>query len=190
MKTKTLGIFLGLILALVTLVVPTAGQDTRADSSSPASASKLNAAYQLDFKLSEIEDGKKINSRSYSMLAQAGGVLSKLRLGARVPVPTGGFRSDTANALVNTQYQYMEAGMNIDCRIQEQEGALALNVTVDSSSFTHPAQDNPIKQPVMNQLKFDLSTIVGIGRPTVISTADDPSSKRQFQLEVTATKVK
>ena len=189
MKTNSFGI-LGMILALVTLVPPSDGQETHADSSPPASASKLNTAYQLEFKLSEIEDGKKINSRSYSMLAQAGGVLNKLRLTARVPIPVGGFRTDAANALVNTQYQYMEAGMNIDCRVQEQEGALALNVTVDSTSFTHPAQDNPIKQPVMNQLKFDLSTVVSIGRPTVISTVDDPSSKRQFQLEVAAAKPK
>lgn len=190
MKTKIVSVFLGVILACGTLVRIAAAQQTHADSGSTAAASKLNTAYQLEFKLSEIEDGKKINSRSYAMLAQAGGILNKLRLGARVPVPTGGFRSETANALVNTQYQYMDAGMNIDCRIQEQEGALALNVTVDSSSFTHPGPDNPIKQPVVNQLKFDLGTVISLGRPTVISTVDDPSSKRQFQLEVTATRPK
>jgi len=185
-------ILLGVVLAFMTMPLPTAAQDSKAgtDSAPGASVPKSGTAYQLDFKLHEIENGKRINSRSYSMLAQAGGVLNKLRLGARVPVPVGSFHSDAQNALVNTQYQYMDAGMNIDCRLQEQEGALGLGVVVDSSSFTPSSSDSPIRQPVVNQLRFELSTIINLGKPTILTTVDDPSSKRQFQLEVTATKPK
>ena len=194
MRTIRIGsVFLGAALMLLTIAPLSVGQDDskeHGDSSSKASAQKPNVAYQLEFKLNEIEDGKRVNSRSYSMLAQGGGVLNKLRIGARVPVPVGGFHTGDANALVNTQYQYMDAGMNIDCRLWEQEGSLAMSVAVDSSTFTHPAADNPIKQPVVNQLRFDLSTVINLGKPTTITTVDDLGSKRQFQLEVTASRGK
>jgi hypothetical protein len=167
-----------------------AGQDDgkeHGDSGAKASATKPTAAYQVEFKLNEIEDGKRINSRSYSMLAQGGGALDKLRIGARVPVPVGSWHAGPgeANLPVNSQYQYLDAGMNIDCQLWEQEGGLAMRITVDSSTFTHPAADSPIKQPVVNQLRFELSTDISLGKPTVITSVDDLGSKRQFQLEVT-----
>jgi hypothetical protein len=44
--------------------------------------------------------------------------------------------------------------------------------------------------PVLRQLRISGATIVTTGKPIVIGVVDDPNSKRQFQLEVTATKLK
>jgi len=182
MKTvKTLAVVLEVVLAVLMMASPSAAQDRKdgADTDAKASAVKSNAAYQLDFKLSEIENGKRINSRSFSLLAQAGGVLNKLRLESRVPVQ-----------IAQNQFQSIDSGMKLDCRLYEQDGALALGVTVDTNSFTHSSPDSPIGYPVVNNLTFDLTTLVNLGKPTILTTVDDPNSKRQFQLEVTATKPK
>jgi hypothetical protein len=44
--------------------------------------------------------------------------------------------------------------------------------------------------PVIRQVKWNAPVIVPLGKPTVIFSSDDPSSKRQMQLELTARPIK
>jgi hypothetical protein len=44
--------------------------------------------------------------------------------------------------------------------------------------------------PVVRQIKISGDTLLVVGKPIMIGSADDPNSKRQFQLEVTVTKLK
>ena len=150
----------------------------------PAAPKSLNA-YRVDFLLTELEDGKKNNSRTYSLMAREG-ILNKLRAGVRVPIAT--------NMGSIPQFQYLDVGMNIDCRVEEREGSLVLNAVADSSSFSLPgepkAPGSVAEQPVIRQMRSEINTVISLGKTTLISSMDDPSSKRRFQLEVTATKVK
>ena len=140
----------------------------------------------MDFLLTELEDGKKNNSRTYSLMAREG-ILNKLRAGVRVPIAT-----NMGSPI--PQFQYLDVGMNIDCRVEEREGSLALNAVADSSSFSLPgepkAPGSVAEQPVIRQMRSEINTVISLGKTTLISSMDDPSSKRRFQLEVTATKVK
>jgi hypothetical protein len=43
---------------------------------------------------------------------------------------------------------------------------------------------------VIRQLKISAGTLAQLGKPMVVGSVDDPNSKRQFQLEVTVTKLK
>jgi hypothetical protein len=43
---------------------------------------------------------------------------------------------------------------------------------------------------VIRQLKISGSTLALLGKPMVMGSVDDPNSKRQFQLEVTMTKLR
>ena len=82
--------------------------------------------------------------------------------------------------------------MNIDCRVEEHEGSLMLSTTIESSNLTPPPAQNVSgpDQPVIRQVRADLSTVVNLGKPTLITSMDDPISRRQFQIEVTATKTR
>jgi hypothetical protein len=150
----------------------------------PAAPKSLNA-YRVDFLLTELEDGKKNNSRTYSLVAREG-ILNKLRAGVRVPIAT--------NMGSIPQFQYLDVGMNIDCRVEEREGSLVLTAVADSSSFSLPgepkAPGSVAERPVIRQMRSEINTVISLGKTTLISSMDDPSSKRRFQLEVTATKVK
>jgi hypothetical protein len=161
------------------------GHDSQEKSAEKPAAPKSLNAYRMDFLLTELEDGKKNNSRSYSLLAREG-ILNKLRAGVRVPIAT------KMGSL--PQFQYLDVGMNIDCRVEEREGSLVLNAIADSSSFSLPgepkAPGSVADQPVIRQMRSEINTVINLGKMTVISSMDDPSSKRRFQLEVTATKVK
>ncbi len=135
--------------------------------------------YKLDFVVKEVEGGKVLNSRAYSMLASTEGN-SSLRTGSKVPAPapSGG-----------PPPNFIDVGTNIDCRaIKElQQHDLALFVTADISSTVHdPAMPD---YPVIRQNKWSSNVIVPLRKPTLIFSSDDATTKRQLQLELTATPI-
>jgi hypothetical protein len=79
--------------------------------------------------------------------------------------------------------------MNIDCSIQEQDGSVLINSTIDSSSAA-PQPEPQTHQPVLRQMRYEVATVLTPGKPTIIGTMDDPTSKARFQLDVTASKVR
>jgi hypothetical protein len=160
------------------------------DSTPKAEAPKPVQAFRLDFSLNELEDGKKINSRHYSINVSVPGESREVKIGSRVPVATGSIGS--SNALVNTQYQYIDVGTSISSELKEHGDELELRVGAEISNLDAVPHDGNIHPltPVVRQIKITGSTVVVPGKPIVIGSADDPTSNRQFQLEVTATKLK
>lgn len=135
-------------------------------------------AYHLDFSLNEIEDGKKINSRQYSTdLATNEG--NEIKIGTRVPVQSK-----------DGEFQYLDIGTNIFARVGETRGQTELVVRAEISNFATPEHDPRDMHPVIRQMKIGGSTLLPLGKTIVIGSVDDPNSKRQFQLEVTVTKLK
>ncbi len=136
-------------------------------------------AYRLDFSVNELEDGKKINTRQYSMNLNADDS-NEIKIGTRVPV-------DTPPA----SFQYLDVGTNIWCRIGERPDGIPLSVRADISNFAVPDQGTGREsRPIVRQFKINASTLAQLGKPMVVGSVDDPNSKRQFQLEVTVSKLK
>jgi hypothetical protein len=136
-------------------------------------------AYRLDFSVNEMEDGKKINTRQYSMNLN-GNDGNDIKIGTRVPVQTS-----------QEQYQYIDVGTSIFGRLQARDGQLRLEVRAEISNFAIPDQaQGHDSRPLIRQLKINASTIALLGKPMVVGSVDDPNSKRQFQLEVTVTKLR
>jgi hypothetical protein len=134
-------------------------------------------AYQLDFVLKELEEGKVINSRNYSMMVTlvAGG--GSIRSGDKVPVVT--------KSGPQAEYTYLDVGVNIDCAaVLETQGKLTLNVKADISS----AQPDS-SRPLIRNTRWSSNVIVPLRKATVLFTSDDTTSKRRMQLELTAAPV-
>jgi general secretion pathway protein D len=94
------------------------------------------------------------------------GQTAKLRVGDRVPVATGSFQAGVGvgggaagglvNPLVNTQFQYLDVGVNVDVtpRIHpDHEISLKVNVVV--SSVTNTVSIGGINQPVISQRSIE-----------------------------------
>src|SRR6267143_19187 len=94
------------------------------------------------------------------------GQTAKLRVGDRVPVATGSFQAGVGvgggaagglvNPLVNTQFQYLDVGVNVDVtpRIHpDHEISLKVNVVV--SSVTGHATIGGIDQPIISQRSIE-----------------------------------
>jgi len=157
----------------------------RAQESAPAKAKsddseKALAAFRLDFALSESEGGKTINTRHYSMnLVPGYSPSNQIKIGSRVPV------EGKEGAM-----QYVDVGTNIWSRMLEHGDALQLEVKADLTNFANPEQEGQRSMPLLRQLLINASTLAMLGKPTVVGVVDDPNSKRQFQLEVTVTKLR
>ena len=142
--------------------------------------------FHLDFVVKELEAGKTINSRAYTMTVSTDGGRTSVRSGNKVPVPTE--QRHGPGAPNNTQFTYVDVGTNIDCwNSKEMQGQLTLWVIAEVSSAAD-APDAP--GPVIRQVKWNAPVIVPLRKATVIFSSDDPSSKRQMQLELTASPIK
>jgi hypothetical protein len=175
-----------LIAALIVVGPRLASAQESGAAAKPApEAVEPGHAYRLGFTVTEIEDGKKINSRQYSMNMY--GESNEIKIGTRVPVE-----------VKNGEVQYMDVGTSIWCRLRDHRDRdlnwlgndIMLNVRSEISNFAVPEQQGQSMRPILRQLKIDASTIATVGKPMVLGVVDDPNSKRQFQLEVTVTKLR
>ena len=144
------------------------------------SAAEQPKYFHLDFVVKELDSGKVVNARHYSTTTVTGDstpYACTIRTGSKVPVPAG--------ASGGSQFTYIDVGVNIDCRsAKEIEGSLALSVAAEISNAA--PSSNP---PLIRQTKWSSNVIVPIGKPTVIFSSDDVTSKGQMQLELTATAI-
>jgi hypothetical protein len=135
--------------------------------------------YKLDFVVKEVEGAKVLNARSYSMIASTdkSGQPGSIRAGSKVPYTTGG-----------GQFNYADVGVNIDCRsLQELAGELSMFISAEVSSTV---QDQPPPNPIIRQNRWNSNIAIPLRKPTTVFSSDDLTTKRQMQLEVTATPLK
>ena len=87
------------------------------------------------------------------------GLTAKLRVGDRVPVATGSFQAGstgTLNPLVNTQFQYIDVGVNLDVTPHiHPDREISMKVAVEVSSVTSYVTIGGIQQPVISQRKIE-----------------------------------
>lgn len=88
------------------------------------------------------------------------GQKASLKIGERVPVATGSFQPGIGgvgiNPLVNTQFQYLDVGVNIDITPRvHQGGEVSMKITMDVSSVTGNSSIGGINQPIIGQRKIE-----------------------------------
>src|SRR5262249_26685731 len=129
--------------------------------------------YKVVFLIYEVEDGKKINERTYTLpVTSVDGKPrdSSMRVGTRVPITTATSTGD------KTQWQYVDVGLSIECNLTEQEGKFIVHGNVDLSSFALPDQGADPRSggnPVLRNIRQSFTTLVPPGKPALATTMDD-----------------
>lgn len=93
------------------------------------------------------------------------GQLAKLNIGDRVPIATGSFQSGLGgttgglgaiNPLVNTQFQYIDVGVNVSITPRIHSGGqISMKVAIDVSSVAGRVNIGGIEQPIISQRKIE-----------------------------------
>lgn len=176
---KRTGVITGAVLCLWCVALNARAQETSNEAKS--AKPKIVRAYRLDFSFSELEGDKKTNTRHYSMNLTSD-ESNEIKIGSRVPVTTG-----------NNQYQYIDVGTNIWAQLKpipnSDEQELAVRSEISNLDLS-PQSGKSLDAPVIRQIKISGSTLLVEGKPLMVGSMDDPTSKRQFQLEVTVTRLR
>ncbi|MGA7855249.1 MAG: cohesin domain-containing protein [Candidatus Acidiferrales bacterium] len=107
------------------------------------------------------------------------GQKATLKIGSRVPVATGSFQagvgvgvtgsSGVVNPLVNTQFQYIDVGVNIEVTPRvHPDGEVSMKLTVDVSQITGTSNIGGINQPVIGQKKVENDVRLKEGEVSVL----------------------
>jgi general secretion pathway protein D len=107
------------------------------------------------------------------------GQKASLKIGQRVPVATGSFQAGVGvgvgggagvvNPLVNTQFQYIDVGVNIDVTPRvHPDGDVSMKLTVDVSQIAGRSSIGGISQPVISQRKIEHDVRLKDGEVSVL----------------------
>ncbi len=107
------------------------------------------------------------------------GQKATLKIGSRVPVATGSFQAGVGvgvtgsagvvNPLVNTQFQYIDVGVNIEVTPRvHPDGEVSMKLTVDVSQITGTSNIGGINQPVIGQKKAEVDIRLKEGEVSVL----------------------
>ena len=152
-----------------------------AQSSAPATPVHF---YKVTFVIREVDASNKVaNSRSYSTMlsTRSGGEPTSIRNGSHMPVK-----------IANGQgLQYIDIGINIDCRrVAEVGQQLSMVLAAEISSIPPETETTSALGPFTRQNRWSSEVVLTPGTPTLVFSADDLSSKGKIQLEVTASPIR
>ena len=145
---------------------------------SEAPKPKNNEFYRLDFALKEMDGSKVVKIHNYQIMVSANYQgRNSIRSGARVPVV------DAKGT------NYIDVGVDLDAsRLTPSKDGLELDIVAEASGTLDAGSGAQLtKQPVIYQTRWNSRVEIPIGKATTVFSSDDPSSKHQLQLEVTAT---
>lgn len=173
------------IVSSMPIVAFLAMASTAGLAQAPEKGTETQKFYKLEFTIKEVEAGKVLNSRSYSAIAMqdAKGNRVSIRAGTKMPMNVSG-----------GNFNFWDIGVNIDCQVMaEVEGRLSLSVTADISGIPTTAETagqaagGANGPPAIRQNRWVSVVTIPLRKPTLVFASDDMVSKRQMQMEVTAT---
>src|ERR1700729_3372206 len=108
-----------------------------------------------------------------------------LKIGERVPVATGSFQPGIGgvgiNPLVNTQFQYLDVGVNIDVTPHvHADREVTLKISMEISSVVGQSSIGGISQPIIGQKKIEHEIRLRDGESSLIGGIFDDSQTRSL----------
>jgi len=108
-----------------------------------------------------------------------------LKIGERVPVATGSFQPGIGgvgiNPLVNTQFQYLDVGVNIDVTPHvHADREVTLKITMEISSVVGQSSIGGISQPIIGQKKVEHEIRLADGESSLIGGIFDDSQTKSL----------
>lgn len=157
---------------LVVIAAPAAAEE------GPYRRERPKSAYRADYQIYEVEDGKRVNERAFT-LSVVEGSTAVLRAGSRVPIAA------------EKGPQYLDVGLRITCRVAErEEGDVVLDTDVEQTSFVAEPPTILPATPFLRSLGQSVSTRLAPGKPVLVSRLDDVTTKKRTEVEVTLTRTR
>jgi hypothetical protein len=141
---------------------------------------KRPSFYKVDYAIHEFDQGKRTNTRSYTLKVEARpDRMWNFRVGNRVPIATE-----------KDKFNYYDVGVNLDCGLTEVDGSVRIETRLEINSVAGSEMASAPSTPVIRSLRLTDIAIAEPAKPTLVGAVDDVTSNRRYEIEVTAVKIK
>ncbi len=140
-------------------------------------------AYRLTFTLADSDNGKRVGIQHVSMIV-ASGQRTTLKQGDKIPVATGTYGKGSDP--LQTQFQYIDIGMNFDATLEETPNGLQLKSKIEESNLGQPSTIAGVEEPVIRQTVVEGTSRLSPGKPLTLGSVDITGTTRHVDIEVVA----
>lgn len=137
--------------------------------------------YRLTYTVVESENGKRIGVQHFAM-AMIPGARTTLKDGSKVPVATGSYSS--GNTAAQTQFTYVDVGLNFDATLTVGAGGLLLKSNIEQSASAEDRTIAGVTEPIIRQAVLTGSSTLQVGKPLTLGSLDVAASTRHLDVEV------
>jgi type II secretory pathway component GspD/PulD (secretin) len=143
--------------------------------------------YRLTYTVTEFDATKRVGTQHFAMILSPG-QQTVLKQGSKVPVATGSYSAGStttaASGTVQTQFTYLDIGMNFDATLIELANGVSLRTSVEQSSIAQEKSGVGEQDPIVRQTSLRNSSFLTPGKPLMIGSVDVPGSTRRLDIEV------
>jgi type II secretory pathway component GspD/PulD (secretin) len=141
--------------------------------------------YRLTYTVTELDGGKLVNTEHYAMV-MASGQTTTLKQGSKVPVATGSYSAGGSNSAgVQTQFTYIDVGMNFDVTLTAMGDNAMLKSAVEQSSVApEKSEVAGVHEPIIRQASLKGIALLAPGKPQMLGSMDIPGSTTHLDIEV------
>jgi type II secretory pathway component GspD/PulD (secretin) len=143
---------------------------------------KPRKTYRLTFTTTETDGSKRIGVQHISIVVAAG-QRTTLKQGSKVPIATGSY-SATGNTGAQTQFTYIDVGMNFDVTLDEVANGARLRSKVEQLSIAEQTSGVGLQDPIIRQSTLEGTSFLTLGKPLVLGSIDIPGSTRHLDVDV------
>jgi type II secretory pathway component GspD/PulD (secretin) len=143
---------------------------------------RAKRTYRLTYTITEVDDGKRVGTQHFSMVIVSG-QRTTMKQGSKIPVATGTV-SETGSRSTETQFTYLDVGLNFDATLDESVNGVRLRSKAEQSSLGADKSIAGIQEPVVRQTVLEGTSILTPGKPLILGSLDIPDSTRRLDIEV------
>ncbi len=149
--------------------------------------------YRVTYTLTELDAGKTVSTQHFSVLL-ADGEHTSMKEGNKIPIATGtyanGAASTSPSSEIQTQFTYLDVGMNFDTTITVSGNSVLLKSKVEDSSLDQPVTIAGVTEPVVRQSVLDGTSVLTLDKPFMLGTIDIPNTARHMDIAVLIEQIK
>jgi hypothetical protein len=157
------------------VAAPQPGQQSQNEQPAKKETASDSTIYRVSYKVNEVENGKTVNSRSYTLMAKAG-EREAVNTGSRIPVAFQG------------KLDYLNVGMAFSCIIRPGGEKLVVHSEFNLNTIADKEPASVLPPPVTRQFYLQDDTVATLGKPAFVGSIDDVASNRRYVIEVTVSK--
>jgi len=149
--------------------------------------------YRVTYTLTELDASKTVSTQHFSMLL-ADGEHTTMKEGNKIPIATGTYSNGAAatspSSEIQTQFTYLDVGMNFDATIAVSGTTVRLKSKVEDSSLDQPVTIAGVTEPVVRQSVLDGTSVLTLDKPFMLGTIDIPNTARHMDIAVLVEQIK